>query len=159
MARPTKRTASGELIIPESNVQSMIIKFLNRAGIPNNRVNGAQFTATGTNKRGNSSTRRIRCNSINGKADIEAWTYATDGKHKIGITLYIEVKKSHGGKQSDDQIKFQDMLERNGHFYTVARSIEDVVEFMSSVKNSIESSMDGWTLYTGRAKLEYKKDK
>ena len=159
MARPTKRTPSGEIIIPEANVQSMIIKFLNRAGIPNNRVNGAQFTASGTNKRGNSSTRRIRCNSMNGKADVEAWTYITNGKTKIGVTLYIEVKRSHGGKQSDDQKKFQEMLENNGHFYVVARSIEDVVDFMSRVKSFIEEEMVGWTLNTGRAKLDYKKDK
>ncbi len=151
--REVKRTANGELIIPEANVQSLIIKFLNRAGIPNNRVNGAQFTAEGTNRRGNSTKRRIRCNSLNGKADVEAWTYITDGNIKIGITLYIEVKRSHGGKQSDDQKNFQSMLENNGHFYTVARSVEDVVKFMSAVKKFIESSIKGWTLYTGRAKL------
>jgi len=153
MARVVKRTAKGELIIPESNVQNLIIKFLNRARISNNRVNGAQFSASGTNKRGGTTTRRIRCNSLNGKADIEAWTYITDGKAKIGITLYIEVKKSHGGRQSDDQKSFQEMLENSGHFYTVARSLEEVVSFMGEVDRFIKETLPGWSLNTGRAKL------
>ncbi len=153
MARPRKRTSSGELIIPESNVQSLIVKFLNRARIPNNRVNGAQFSASGTNKRGSTTTRRIRCNTINGKADIEAWTFITNGEVKMGITLYIEVKKSHGGVQSSDQKNFQAMLEDSGHFYTIARSIEDVVLFMSEVNSFIEVTLPGWKLNMGRAKL------
>ena len=153
MARPTKRTASGDLIIPEANVQNDIIKFLNRAKILNNRVNGAQFTAEGKNKRGTSTKRRIRCNSINGKADIEAWTYITNGTIKIGITLYIEVKRSHGGSQSSDQKNFQAMLEDRGHFYTIARSIKDVVDFMADVDRFIQDNLVGWRLFVGRAKI------
>lgn len=153
MARPTKRTSNGDLIIPEANVQSLIIKFLSRGRIPNNRVNGAQFNASGTNKRGSATTRRIRCNSLNGKADIEAWTYITDGTIKIGITLYIEVKRSHGGTQSNDQKSFQAMLEDNGHFYTVARSVDDVVKFMQEIDSFIKETLPGWILYTGRVKL------
>lgn len=153
MARPTKRTASGELIIPETNVQSLIIKFLDRARIANNRVNGAQFTAEGKNKRGAATKRRIRCNSINGKADIEAWTYISKGDYKIGVTIYIEVKKSHGGKQSDDQVNFQVMLEERGHFYIVARSVKDVTDFMAKVKIYLEDQLPGWTFNAGRAKL------
>ena len=154
MARPTKRTAKGDLIIPEANVQSMIVKFLGRAKIPCNRVNGAQFSASGTNKRGSATTRRVRCNTLNGKADIEAWTFMTNGKVKIGITLYIEVKRSHGGKQSDDQINFQAMLENNGHFYMVARSVDEVMIFLVQVQEFIQKTLDGWTLNTGRVSLD-----
>lgn len=154
MARPAaKRTSKGELIVSESNVQSMIIKFLNLAKIPNNRVNGAQFTAEGKNKRGNPTKRSIRCNSINGKADIEAWTYIKKGDDIIGITLYIEVKRSHGGSQSKDQKLFQEMLENRGHYYVVARSVEDVQKFIKSVKEYIEEKLPGWKLYTGRIKI------
>jgi hypothetical protein len=152
--RPRRRTSSGELIIPESIVQSQIIKFLNRAKLPNNRVNGAQVSVQGKNKRGNSSTRRIRCNSINGKADIEVWTFAenSDGE-KIGIPLYIEVKASHGGRQSDDQKSFEDMLKNRGYFYILANSLESAYNGMVEAKNTIEKKLPGFKLNIGRLRV------
>ena len=149
------RTSSGSIIIPESNVQSTIITFLNRAKIPNNRVNGAQISVSGENKRGNAASRRIRCSSMNGKADVEAWLYAIGPNgEKIGVMAYIEVKKSHGGSQSDDQKKFQAMLESRGYYYVVANSLKKVYEFFLFMKGDVENKMPGWKLDIGRAKIQ-----
>ena len=153
--RGRKRTASGQIIIPEKNVQSTIITFLGRAKIMHNRVNGAQISVAGTNRRGNSSSRTIRCNSINGKGDIEIWLYAdnSSSKQRIGITAYIEVKKSHGGVQSDNQKSFEENLNQRGHYYVVARSLNDVYKFLLYMKSDISEKLPGWELDIGRAKL------
>ncbi len=154
MARPKRRLKSGELVIPESNVQSTIISFLNRAKIMNNRVNGAQISVLGKNKRGASTTRRIRCNSINGKADIESWFTATNSNgYKIGIMLYIEVKASHGGVQSKDQKIFEAGLIDRGYYYVLARSLKDVYEKMKDMKSDFEENVIGFTLNIGRLKV------
>ena len=152
--RARRRTKSGELIIPESQVQSNIITFLKRAKLPHNRVNGAQVSISGKNKRGNHSERRIRCNSINGKSDIEVWTSAeNDAGVRIGIPLYIEVKASHGGRQSEDQKKFQDMLENRGYYYILARSLKEAYEGMVNAKKDIESKLPGFKFDIGRLKI------
>jgi hypothetical protein len=154
MARPRRRTSSGELVIPESSVQNQIIKFLNRAKLPNNRVNGAQVSINGTNRRGNSSTRRIRCNSINGKSDIEVWPFAENEKgQRIGIPLYIEVKASHGGRQSDDQKAFQAMLEHRGYFYILANSLESAYRGMEKARDEVADRLLGYKLDIGRLKI------
>jgi hypothetical protein len=152
--RPRRRTKNGELIIPESNVQSQIISFLNKAGIPNNRVNGAQVSVQGKNRRGNSSTRMIRCNSINGKADIEAWVYAeNEDGDRIGIPLYIEVKASHGGRQSEKQKDFEEMLKSRGFFYILANSLESAYNGIVEAKEIVEKKLSGFKLNIGRLKI------
>ena len=154
MGRPRRRTSSGALVIPESNIQSTIITFLNRAKILNNRVNGAQVSVPGKNKYGKATVRRIRCNSMNGKADIEAWLYAeNDSGFKIGIMLYIEVKASHGGVQSKSQKDFEKEIVSRGYYYVVARGLKDVYEKMVFIKKDIESNIPGFKIDIGRVKV------
>ena len=148
------RTKKGELIIPEKTVQSTILSFLARSRLPANRVNGAQISVAGKNKRGNSSTRRIRCNSINGKADIEVWTYAEDKEGtRIGIPLYIEVKASHNGKQSEDQKLFQSMVESRGYYYILAKSLKEAYDGMCKAKDDIDSKLSEYKLNIGRLRV------
>ena len=67
----------------------------------------------------------------NGKTKTGA--YLRTGKRGIsdliviayGQTYYIEVK-DHEGKQSKDQILFQEHCESNNQRYIVARSVEDI---------------------------------
>lgn len=49
-----------------------------------------------------------------------------------GKELWIEVKTSKG-KLSEYQIKFRDDIGRNGGNYIVARSLEDVREYLKAV--------------------------
>ena len=48
---------------------------------------------------------------------------------KNGITLYIEVK-SPTGKQNSDQIKFEEKIKRGKGLYILARSVEDVNDYI-----------------------------
>lgn len=138
--------------MPESQVQSSIISLLKRYHVDFNRSNGAQFTVAGVNKRGVSSKRIVRCNSIKGKADIEIWAHATNGDAIIPIALYLEVKRSDGGRQSGDQKGFQDMVERHGGFYSIVRSIDDTLAFFNKVSNVIQERLPGFSLVVGRIK-------
>lgn len=149
-----KRKANGHILISEKKVQSLIISFLNRSKIFHNRVNGAKFTLSSKNKRGNRTSRVVRCNSINGKSDIEAWLTLNGPKsEKLGIPLYIEVKNSSGGKQGDDQKKFQDNMETRGFYYTLASSVADVYSYLLFMEKDIKNKLPGWVLDIGRAKI------
>jgi len=146
-----KTVSRGNIKIPESQVQSSIISFFKKSKIPHNRVNGAQFSIDGKNKRGNPSKRMVRCNSINGKADIEVWMHAENNEgYIIGIPLYIEVKSSHGGRQSDSQKEFQEMLESRGYKYILARSLDDVVSGVRELGAEVSEKLAGYKLYAGR---------
>lgn len=48
---------------------------------------------------------------------------------KNGITLWIEAK-SPTGKQSDDQIKFEKNIKENKGHYVLARSVEDLDNYI-----------------------------
>lgn len=52
---------------------------------------------------------------------------------KDGITIYIEVK-TKTGKQSDGQRQFQKDIENHGGTYILARRIEDVEPYLTSIK-------------------------
>lgn len=52
---------------------------------------------------------------------------------KDGVTIYIEVK-TKTGKQSDGQRQFQQDIENHGGTYILARRIEDVEPYLTSIK-------------------------
>lgn len=52
---------------------------------------------------------------------------------KDGVTIYIEVK-TKTGKQSDWQRQFQKDVENHGGTYILARRIEDVEPYLTSIK-------------------------
>lgn len=52
---------------------------------------------------------------------------------KDGVTIYIEVK-TKTGKQSDWQREFQRDIENHGGTYILARRIEDVEPYLTSIK-------------------------
>jgi len=47
-----------------------------------------------------------------------------------GVTLWLEVKKPTT-KQNDNQILFQEKIEKLGHKYYVVRSVDDVVAIIN----------------------------
>lgn len=147
MRRASRKTKSGELIIPESQVQSSILTLLKRMGIKSNRVNGGQVFIDGINKRGHKTTRTIRCNSINGKSDIECWPFVENELGvRIGIPIYIEVKASHGGKQRDAQKQFEKDMKDRGYYYFIARSVEDTLNGIREIANDIEAKIPGFKM-------------
>jgi len=67
--------------------------------------------------------------NINGVADILG---VMDGKF-----ISIEVK-TKTGKQSDDQIDFEDAIKSNGGRYGVARSLSDAIKLLKGWKDEIK---------------------
>lgn len=52
---------------------------------------------------------------------------------KDGKTLYIEIK-TRTGKQSAYQVEFQKICEAHGGTYILARSVDDVKPYLTSIK-------------------------
>jgi len=52
---------------------------------------------------------------------------------KDGVTLYIEIK-TQTGKQSAYQVEFERICTEHGGKYILARSVEDVKPFLTSIK-------------------------
>lgn len=75
------------------------------------------------------------------KGKVKSGAYLQTGKKGISDlvfiaynqTFYIEVK-DHEGVQSEDQIKFQKHCEANNQIYILARSVEDVSNYLTSIK-------------------------
>ena len=130
----------------ESVIQSQIITALNRLRIVNNRVNSASLQAKGTGGK----SRTIRCNSLNGKSDLEAWLEVKTSKGmSFGITLYIEVK-SKTGKQRPSQKEFEELMKRSSQQYILARSVGDVINAICDIRDSFAEQ--DLTLVTGVTK-------
>jgi len=50
---------------------------------------------------------------------------------KNGRVYFIECKKPIGGKQSNDQIKFQQNIEKEKGKYILVKSLEDIIEALN----------------------------
>lgn len=71
-----------------------------------------------------------------GTADILAaphLTCATPYEWHYPAFLWIECKRPDGGKQSDEQIAFQAAVEKHGHYYALASSVDDVIEVLRNL--------------------------
>ena len=121
----------------ENIVQQKIINFLKVRKIFHNRVNNGQFIIKGEydGVKRKSSTRSVRCNSINGVPDITVYAYAMfQDKPPLHIPIYLEVKTATG-RQSKSQKEFQ---ERIGGYYYLVRGIEDVIEAFDKVSQHLK---------------------
>jgi hypothetical protein len=125
----------------ESMIQSSILTMLNRLGILNNRVNGGAIRLKNTKNQ----YRMFRCNSLNGKADIECWLALRSPTFTLGITVYLEVKRDRE-KQSPSQLEFERLMKKTGQHYFVVHSITDAINVFCNLKESIEANMAGYTL-------------
>lgn len=113
----------------------------------------AQRIATGVFMLPDGSGRRIR-SAVDGTPDLvctwrrEITVHEIMGKdgfnphervstYVIGQTLFIETKRLHGGKQSEDQINFQIAAEKVGAVYILARSVEDIEAVIGSQQNTL----------------------
>lgn len=128
----------------EKKTQTSIESLFSRAGILTNRVNSGAFAgATGV---------RVRCNSILGKSDLEAWfklKNKDDSCMSIGACLYMEIK-SPTGRQSPNQKKFQGMMEERAQKYVIVRTLEESVSAVLSWKKEIEKNYPDLTLEIGK---------
>jgi hypothetical protein len=56
------------------------------------------------------------------------------GKDGISYTLYIEAK-NHKNVQSENQVAFQQAVEKAGGCYILARSVDDVIKVVEAILN------------------------
>lgn len=116
---------------PEAQIQAAIIDYLAVERIWHKRMNSGAVVSQYKGK-----SRMIRYGEA-GMADILATPMfkRTDGVHivvmKFIVPLWIEVKTAKG-KQTEAQELFQKEVESQGHFYIIARSIEDVRNFLEA---------------------------
>lgn len=115
----------------ESQIQRAIMDYLAAERIPAFRMNtGAMF---GSHKGKKWAVRFGQ----KGMADIFAtpWTGRVFGGTRLSCLdhLWIEVKTAKG-VQSDDQVEFQRYVEENGMEYLLARSVDDVREWIEMRK-------------------------
>ena len=111
----------------EAAIQKAITDYLALKKIWFRRMNsGATLSSYG------GKTRMVRYGSP-GMADILATPldeHEHDGvKIMFPVILWIECKTS-SGKQSDAQRAFQEEVEAEGHYYLLARSLDDVIAFL-----------------------------
>lgn len=62
-------------------------------------------------------------------ADIQIWPAR-------GVTLWIEVKRPVGGKQSEPQKRFERFVTGIGHTYVIATSVDDVHSAISRLTST-----------------------
>jgi hypothetical protein len=103
----------------ESETQKAILDLLAVSGIFGFRLNTAAVKTGG---------RFFYCHTLGrGAADILAFPSVGSGHYRI---LWIETKSSVG-RQQPEQVSFQEDVERRGHSYLLARSVDDVIQWMT----------------------------
>lgn len=131
----------------EAAIQSSIITAMNRLGILSNRVNGGSTVIDSPYGK-----RTFRCNSLNGKSDLEIWLeIKSESGYSLGVVVYIEVK-SKTGKQSASQVEFERLMNKTSQKYIVVRSVADVINFLCDFRDEVKEEMPGFSLVTGVVK-------
>jgi hypothetical protein len=104
----------------EASTQKAILEYLTVSGIFAFRLNTGSMKIDG---------RYFQAHSIGkGAADILAFPFGPAAVFgQSSCTLWIEVK-SPTGKLSPEQKTFRDTVERIGHWYLMARSVDDVIK-------------------------------
>lgn len=52
-----------------------------------------------------------------------------------GPTIFVEIKRPNGGRQSEKQKIFQEEVEKRGQVYMIWKKLEDAVEFINKYKD------------------------
>ena len=114
---------------PEAALQKTILDYLAVKHIWHRRMNSGAIVSEHAGKKrmfrfGSSGMADILCSLTIGYPDAEdmycAW-------------LWIECKAPKG-KQSPAQIEFMDEVRNEGHYYVVARSLEDVIDAIKEIQ-------------------------
>jgi len=113
------RTATVKL--SESQIQRAILDYLAARHVLAFRMNTGTMTSEYKGKK------RLMRFGVPGMADILAFPPHQVASDRFCAVMWIEVK-SEIGRQSETQQSFQEQVEREGHKYIVARSVEDVIE-------------------------------
>jgi hypothetical protein len=103
----------------ESDVQKLILDWLAAKGIFAIRMNTGAVSASHNGKK------RFFRFGMPGMADILAFDALETKLRGLVLPTWIEVKGTNG-QQSEQQKAFQQMVQRMGHVYILARSLEDV---------------------------------
>ena len=126
----------------EAENQDAILDYLSAWRIFAWRVNTGAQLITYFDHAGRKRTRMFRSHNLGkGTADMQALipsrrillgnkTTVYEADCATFVVLWIEVKKTRAGKQSDEQIAFADMVRSLGHYYLLARSVDDVEEWL-----------------------------
>jgi hypothetical protein len=109
---------------PESCVLHACLDLLAIEQIWHVRLNTGSFALEDKGKR------RFFRAGVKGMADILA-TPLVQRIAVVPVVLWIEVK-SDTGRQRPDQRSFQQAVEQAGHFYLLARSSDDIVNWLSN---------------------------
>lgn len=117
-------------------------------GVLVNRVNNGSFIMQGKRK-----SRRIKCNSLRGKSDLEAWITirSKTTKKEFAICVYIEVKTAKG-KMLPSQKEFKETLERHNGKYILARSVSSCINQLIDYKDELEESFSNSEVIFGKIK-------
>lgn len=107
----------------ESDILSTLRRDLDRLGILNFRMQ------TGGMWRG----KRYVKFGVTGMADLIAFVRLTIDGCAVPVPVWIETKHP-GGRQRIEQAIFQQMVERQGHFYILATSASEAVEKLTQLK-------------------------
>ena len=113
-------------------------------GIVSNRVNSGSFQTGGK--------RRVACNSMDGKSDVEAW-FKVEGANgfSFGVAIYIELKTAKG-KQLPTQVEFERLLKLTSQKYMLVRSVADFINQLCDFRDDIKENVPGFRLVTGKVK-------
>jgi hypothetical protein len=65
-----------------------------------------------------------------GEADLECHIPLKGWDHKV--ILWVEVKKAHGGVQSEAQKRFERLVKAHHEYYIIATSCEDVQRWLEA---------------------------
>ncbi len=111
---------------PENQVKKAVLDLLAAEGIFAFRLNTGSFGADYKGKR-----RYFKAHSLGkGAADILAFLRVLSWDNvQRSKPMWIECKAGKG-KQSAEQIAFQQFVEGHGHLYILARSSEDVMKVL-----------------------------
>ena len=113
-------------IATEAEVQRAVLDLLAYERIWAMRINTAAQVLQ--DDKGN--RRFVRSHSAGkGTADVQALVPAG----RLFMVIWIECKNSIG-RQSPEQISFQQDVERRGHRYIIARSVDDVLKALREIR-------------------------
>ena len=110
---------------PESYVKAAILDYLAATGVYAQRLNSGVQMATYKGKQ-----RMIRM-AAPGTADILA-LYPCHDCNRGFLPVWIEAK-AEKGRQSEAQKSFEEDVLRRGHQYVIARSVDDVADFLQNL--------------------------
>lgn len=109
---------------PEGAILSALLDYLAAVRVWRKRINTGAFSGEHKGKK-----RFVRF-GVSGMADIIS---SPPNKYGVPVFLWVEAKTATG-RQSPAQKEFEQEVKENGHYYCVARSVEDLQAVLAAIK-------------------------